>query len=329
MNDELGAGRFCPADYRYPPVAFARDPDVEAETIYVVGGLYGNRFALDAIERMAELEPGEIEVIFNGDFHWFDIDPHDFEAVQRRVLSLRASRGNVETELSRSDDEAGAGCGCAYPDSVPDADVDRSNRILQTLRQTASRLNACRDQLAELPMHVVGRVGGCKVGIVHGDAESLAGWRFGREALDDGSNGPWLREIRHQSTVDLFASSHTCRPVMRTFAFNDAQLAVANNGAAGLPNFADTQFGVITRISVRPFEGRRLYGMRVASAFVDAIPVEFDQAQWLRKFESSWPPESPAYASYHSRIVRGPPFSIASAAPPERATPVAEGVQLS
>ena len=51
--------------------------------------------------------------------------------------------------------------------------------------------------------------------------------------------------------------------------------------------------------------------------------------RWLRKFESSWPPESPAYASYHSRIVNGPPFSMASAAPPERAAPVAEGVQLS
>jgi len=60
MNDDLGAGRFCPADYRYPPVAFARDPDFEAETIYVVGGLYGNRLALDAIERMAEREAGEM-----------------------------------------------------------------------------------------------------------------------------------------------------------------------------------------------------------------------------------------------------------------------------
>ena len=81
---------------------------------------------------------------------------------------------------------------------------------------------------------------------------------------------------------------------------------VANNGAAGLPNFADTHFGVITRISLRPVEGRRLYGMRIASAFVDAIPVEFDPTLWLRKFESTWPPESPAYTSYHSRIVNGP-----------------------
>jgi hypothetical protein len=315
MNDDFGAGRFCPADYRYPPASFARQPEFEAETLYVVGGLYGNPLALDAIERMAEGEAGEIDVVFNGDFHWFDIDPHDFATVQRRVLSHRATRGNVETELSRSDDEARAGCGCAYPESVPDADVDRSNTILHTLRRTASELAACRDELTPLPMHVVGRVGRCKIGIVHGDAESLAGWRFGHEALDDEANGPWLREISREAAVDLFASSHTCRPVMRSFAFNGARLAIANNGAAGLPNFADTHFGVITRISVRPVEGRRLYGMRIASTFVDAVPVEFDQTQWLRKFESKWPPDSPAYVSYHSRIVNGPPFSIASAAP--------------
>lgn len=316
MNDDVDAGRFCPADYRYPPAAFARNPDFEAETLYVVGGLYGNPLALDAVERRAEREPGETAIVFNGDFHWFDIGPRDFETVQRRVLSHRASRGNVETELSRSDEDARAGCGCAYPASVPDADVDRSNRILHTLRQTASKLTACRDTLARLPMHVVGRVGACSVGIVHGDAESLAGWRFAHEALDDESNGPWLREIRRESMVDVFASSHTGRPVMRSFAFDGTRLAVANNGAAGMPNFADTHFGVITRISVRPTEGRRLYGMRVASAFVDAVPVEYDQARWLRTFEASWPPESPAYASYYSRIVHGPAFSMASAAPP-------------
>ena len=107
----------------------------------------------------------------------------------------------------------------------------------------------------------------------------------------------------------------TCSRPATPVAFNGARLAVANNGAAGLPNFADTHFGVITRISVRPVEGRRLYGMQIASAFVDAIPVEFDQMRWLRRFESTWPPESPAYTSYHSRIVNGPPFSMASAAP--------------
>ena len=123
------AGRFCPADYRYPVATFARMPDFEAETIYVVGGLYGNRLALDAVERMAEQENGKVEVVYNGDFHWFDTDPHGFAAVQSRVLACRALRGNVETEIAREDGEADVGCGCAYPDTIADAVVERSNTI--------------------------------------------------------------------------------------------------------------------------------------------------------------------------------------------------------
>jgi hypothetical protein len=30
---------------------------------------------------------------------------------------------------------------------------------------------------------------------------------------------------------------------------------IANNEAAGLPNFADTQYGLITRIATRAYEG--------------------------------------------------------------------------
>ena len=40
----------CPADYAYSPGVFDRAPDFEAQTLYVVGGLYGNLAALDAIE---------------------------------------------------------------------------------------------------------------------------------------------------------------------------------------------------------------------------------------------------------------------------------------
>ena len=46
-------GRFCPVDYRYAPGSFARAPDFATETLYVVGGLYGNLRSLDAIERLA------------------------------------------------------------------------------------------------------------------------------------------------------------------------------------------------------------------------------------------------------------------------------------
>src|SRR6185312_15099106 len=104
------SGRFCPADYYYSPAVFARAPEIVAETLYVVGGLYGNESALDAIEALASAEAHEPRIVFNGDFHWFDAVPDWFAAIERRVLSHAALRGNVETELARAHD-VGAGCG--------------------------------------------------------------------------------------------------------------------------------------------------------------------------------------------------------------------------
>ncbi len=49
-------GRVCPLRYRYAPGAIARADTRQARALYVVGGLYGNVPALDAIERMARLE---------------------------------------------------------------------------------------------------------------------------------------------------------------------------------------------------------------------------------------------------------------------------------
>ena len=42
-------GRVCPVRYRYGPAAIARAPERPAETLYLIGGLYGNLPALDAI----------------------------------------------------------------------------------------------------------------------------------------------------------------------------------------------------------------------------------------------------------------------------------------
>ncbi len=46
-------GRVCPLRYRYGPAALAEAPERVAETLYVIGGLYGNRPALDAVEALA------------------------------------------------------------------------------------------------------------------------------------------------------------------------------------------------------------------------------------------------------------------------------------
>jgi hypothetical protein len=122
-------GRSCPLAYRYQPEALARPAPLEADTLYVVGGLYGNPAALAAIlERAAEEPAGPATIVFNGDAHWLDVDPEDFQAVSETVLGHHATRGNVEAELASQGSEEDAGCGCAYPDYIGDEVVERSTR---------------------------------------------------------------------------------------------------------------------------------------------------------------------------------------------------------
>lgn len=302
------AGRFCPPGYGYAPALFSGASDIEAETLYVVGGLYGNGFALDAVQQMAAAEPGPVRIVFNGDFNWFNVRSDSFAAINERVLRHAALRGNVETELA-SDDQ-GAGCGCAYPETVADAEVARSNRILDTLRETARRYPALRAQLGALPMVASARVGGLRIGIVHGDAESLAGWRFAQQSLDAPDNLPWLDAVHVAAGVDLFASSHTCLPALREFALSRGTLVVINNGAAGMPNFTGTHFGLLTRISTHPAPIAPVYGIHRDGVHVDALPIRYDHARWIEAFLSDWPPGSPAHDSYYRRITEGPGHGV-------------------
>jgi hypothetical protein len=277
-----------------------------------VGGLYGNRCALDTVEAMVRAERGSATVAFNGDFHWFDATPDEFAQINRRVMAHPALRGNVETELVRAID-VGAGCGCAYPETVDQGTVDRSNRILDRLRRCVETLQRMREQLVKLPMTLVAQVGPMRIGIVHGDAEALAGWRFAHDALDAPTSRAWLEAVRAASGIDVFASSHTCLPVLRDFRLNAGRLTLINNGAAGMPNFRGTTFGVITRIGVRPSPHQPLYGVERDGVFIEALPVRYDQRRWLQQFVADWPPGSPAYASYFNRLIDGPAFSLGEA----------------
>jgi hypothetical protein len=303
-------GRTCPPHYGYSPRVFARAADFAEDTIYVAGGLYGNAFALDAIERLAAQEPVAPRLVYNGDYHWFDADPALFAEIERRVHAQRnvALRGNVETELASRD--PAAGCGCAYPESVPDDDVARSNAILERLRSVASAYGATR---AELPMHAVVAVGGARIAIVHGDAWSLAGWRFAHDALHDPAHEPQLNTAFERAAVDGFASSHTCAPALKVLGGR----CVINNGAAGMANFEGATHGVITRVSILAPPGEiarsRLYGIRLADVFFDALRIDFDFAAWLARFDALWDAASPAAVSYRRRIVEGPRFTFAQA----------------
>jgi hypothetical protein len=312
-------GRYCPTGYRYAPSTLAREPEIRAETLYVVGGLYGNLPALDALERLAGAERGATRIVFNGDFHWFDAELVAFAEVGRRVLAHLALRGNVETELAAED--PAAGCGCAYPAAVGDAEVARSNEILARLRETARRDAAQRAVLEALPMTAAAEVGGARIGIVHGDAESLAGWGFAQDRLADPTHVAQLARWCEEARVDVFASSHTCLPACRVLSTGSRGAVIINNGAAGMPNFSGTRFGIATRIATTPAPAQAaLYGARLGALHVDAVRLDYHHDDWLRRFLSVWPAGSPAYESYFRRIVEGPRYELAQASPvPTRA----------
>jgi hypothetical protein len=291
-----------------------RPADIIAQSIYVVGGLYGNGFALDAIEALASAEKTPVRLVFNGDAHWFDADQDIFAGLDRRLEYYPSIAGNIELEIARRLD-VGAGCGCAYPPHVDDGVVERSNAILEGLREIIPP--RCRDRLHALPKTLLACVGTLRIGIVHGDAISVAGWRFAAEHLDDQSSRTWLDGVRDASDVDVFASTHTCGAVMRDFDLPSGRLAIANNGSAGMSNFANDRRGLITRISLDPSPHPAAYGMQRGEVFIDALPVAFDHARFVDQFDRVWPEGSPAAISYRRRIM-----GVHSAADLSRARPI-------
>ena len=297
-------GRCCPVDYRYGARALAAPATLCADSLWIAGGLYGNTFAFRRLEEMFAAERGEAALVFNGDFHWFDIADEAFGGIERGVSLHAATRGNVETEISRP--QAGAGCGCAYPDWVDDEDVARSNRIIERLKDTARRAPGAAARLAALPMYRIAEVGGLRIAIVHGDADSLAGWEFSQETLATRDGREAAQAAFRAAGVRVFASSHTCLPVLQAF---EGAGVVVNNGSAGMPNFAGTEYGLATRISVAP-HSKALYRSRVGPLHVEAIPIDYDAAAWRAVFLAQWPEGSDAHASYWRRITHGPRYGV-------------------
>ena len=320
-------GRSCPLAYRYQPEALAGPAQLEAHTLYVVGGLYGNLAALRAVVERAGREPGgPAAIVCNGDFHRLDVDPEEFEAISETVLARHATKGNVEAELASDED---AGCGCAYPDYIGDPVVDRSNQIMTRLRATASRFPSLTRRLDELPRHLTVSVGGHRVGILHGDPESLAGWRLALEAMEPGdplvrrqvgwrgtpTSAADLLDWFGRADVDAFASTHTGLPYAQVVPDGRHRRMVINNGAAGLPNFAGTTYGVFTRLSSDPrLPADSLYGVSIGGLRGDALPVRFDPARWTERFLAQWPPGSPGHRSYFTRIAHGTHLQLHQAA---------------
>ncbi|MDR1013623.1 MAG: hypothetical protein LBL86_01400 [Coriobacteriales bacterium] len=301
------AGRVCPADYRIEADAFSGGPEPSCDTLFVVGGLYGNRFALDALDRLVAAETGTVHVVLNGDVHWFDRLPEDFSEIERRIARYQALVGNVEFELRRAGD-VGAGCGCAYPDSVSDAVVGRSNRIHATLAHMLAQSPRLKEPLQGRASTAVARVDGRRVAVTHGDERLVGGWGCSRDSLRDavrqGELDTWMRV----NGVAVLATTHTCAPAAVTLGSG----AVVNNGAAGMPNFRGTQYGLATRVGAAPSPSA-LYRACVDGVSVEAVPLCYDHDAYLQWFDSRWPTRSPAAVSYRGRIEGGPADEVGNA----------------
>jgi len=331
-------GRVCSLNYRYSPGSIgATAVQHSASTVYVVGGLYGSVEALNAIERRVDEDATNLGanplVVFNGDFNFFNAKRLDeWREINRRVMKHAAIAGNVEVEAVAFDSDGS--CGCAYPGYVDDSTVQRSDSIVASLRSLALTSDHEDDLrivkfLRDLPRFMVVEVGSKRVAVVHGDAESLAGWAFSaeameppddklRRALNTKSDRSFLSTSEEnmvkwfeEANVDIFASTHTCMAFAQRF--DNTRLpgptALINNGAAGMPNFKDSSFGLMTRIStslLEPYDS--LYGAVLGDVRVDAIPVSYDHAAWMARFSANWPLGSPAHESYSNRISNGVSF---------------------
>ena len=87
--------------------------------------------------------------------------------------------------------------------------------------------------------------------------------------------------MRRAARVDVFASTHTCLAALRDFELRAGRLTIINNGAAGMPNFSGTRFGLLSRIATTPSPHRPLYGLVRDGVHIDAIPLAYDDDAFL------------------------------------------------
>lgn len=302
-----GAGRSCPIHYRYRPEALMAEPETWSEQVlYVVGGLYGNPYALDEIEAMAAAERRagrSVRLLFNGDFNWFDADPRWFARINERVLGHDAMLGNVEYELAHPSD--GAGCGCAYPEFVDTAVVERSNRIMARLQTVAAAQPEITARLGSLSRWRAAIFGGLKVLVLHGDPESLAGWGLSHEQLSQEGGLDRLRDWFARCDADVILSTHTCLPVAWTGLVAGRPRLFLNNGAAGMGNLQGDSRGLVVRLGPQPAPADAILARSLGNLVGSLQPVAFDLPSWQTLFDRHWPAGSEAERSYRHRILSG------------------------
>jgi len=206
-------GRNCSLEYILRKNWTKKIKKLEAEVIYVVGGLYGNSYALEIINEMAQDE--NAKVVFNGDMHWFDVEKEDFLKVEELSKDSIKLLGNVEFELLNN--TSSLGCGCNYPQDVSDGVVERSNIIHNMMKENIKGddiLNDIKERSKTLVLDFLCK----KIAITHGDEKSMSGWECSNRASRH-SKSPILKTLIVNANSSLSAilpisTSHIlCKPM--------------------------------------------------------------------------------------------------------------------
>lgn len=289
-------GRTCPLDYDIEREVFESEIPT-AVVLYVVGGLYGNKFALDEIEKMKLEEESSVSIIYNGDIHWFDKDIATFKYIESFVTT--ALLGNVEAEILRKEDLQ-VGCGCSYPSCVSDVVVKRSNEIHRLLKNSVEKDEEILNSFSKRKKAMIVSVGDKKIFITHGDEKSLAGWGLSREELSDLDRQKELVNWFSEHKIDIIACTHTCSPAMLKL---DSKVVI-NNGASGMPNYKNRLSGNIIRIS-KIKSNRAICRTKIDDIYVELVAVNYDTDAFLNWFDNLWDKKSPASLSYRTRIIKG------------------------
>ena len=335
-------GVHCAPEYTSLPGSLAdKRRDVQADVLYVVGGLYGNEQALTVIEDGVRAEAvqvaaagGTLAVCFNADFNFFNADEKSWTATNTRIHDFGtatdsnavATAGNVEIEVARDFEltTQSAGCGCAYPAYVPANFSDRAGVIVQQLRDAAMEAHGAAagswiiGWLRSLSTSQTYSVDGHRVACIHGDPTCVNGWALAAEHVPDcrgggtGTRSPatdvadvsrWFAE----ADATVFAATHTCVPFLQQFG----DRVLANNGSAGMANFSGDTSGIVTRIAapgMPPSFGVPRYGATLrGGTTVSAISIAFDAATYLAVFDNTWAVGSAAAVSYRDRLADGLP----------------------
>lgn len=293
-------GRNCSLEYILQKDWTKKSKKLEEEVIYIVGGLYGNRYALEIINKMAQDE--NAKVVFNGDMHWFDVEKEDFLKIEELSKNSIKLLGNVEFELLNN--TSSLGCGCNYPEDVSDGVVERSNIIHNMMKENIKGdqiLNDIKKRSKTLVLDFFDK----KIAITHGDEKSMSGWGCSNDNLKLESRKQELDNWFKENDIDILATTHTCSPVI----YDNGRNIVINNGAAGMANIQDQTFGLFTRIARSKHE-KAIISQEIGELFVELVKVDFDIEKFKLWFGKIWRDDSPASISYKNRIINGTSLTI-------------------